>query len=144
MQTGEAVEVQREAGPAQGLDSLRVGDHPLHFDGLSFRSSFAQERRRSVPAFRSLSDLGASNAAPQLTMRWTGSGRVHTAANGGSGMTATSGNAGIAPRRLQRARSGLAAYIVAVVPRTGAHGPYGLFLLGVAGAVIPGFIPASK
>jgi hypothetical protein len=38
----------------------------------------------------------------------------------------------------------LAAYIVLVIPRTGAHGPYGLFLLGIAGAVLLGFIPAGK
>ena len=38
----------------------------------------------------------------------------------------------------------LAAYIVAVIRRTGAHGPYGLFLLGVAGSVILGFIPADN
>ena len=38
----------------------------------------------------------------------------------------------------------LAAYIVLVIPRTGPHGPYGLFLLGIAGAVILGFIPAGK
>jgi hypothetical protein len=38
----------------------------------------------------------------------------------------------------------LAAYIVLVIPRTGAHGPYGLFLQGIAGAVILGFIPAAK
>lgn len=38
----------------------------------------------------------------------------------------------------------LAVYIVLVILRTGAHGPYGLFLLGIAGAVILGFIPAGS
>ena len=38
----------------------------------------------------------------------------------------------------------LAAYIVLVIPRTGRHGPYGLFFLAVVGVVILGLIPSSK
>ncbi len=38
----------------------------------------------------------------------------------------------------------LAAYILVVIPRTGAYGPYGLILLGVAGLVILGLVPVPK
>lgn len=38
----------------------------------------------------------------------------------------------------------LAIYDLVVIPRTGAYGPYGLFLLGTAGLVVIGFIPATK
>jgi hypothetical protein len=38
----------------------------------------------------------------------------------------------------------LAAYIVVVIPRTGAYGPYGLLLLGLVGLAILGLIPAPK
>ena len=38
----------------------------------------------------------------------------------------------------------LAAYILLVLPRTGAYGPYGLLLLGVAGLIALGLIPAAK
>jgi len=38
----------------------------------------------------------------------------------------------------------LAAYILLVIPRTGAYGPYGLLLLGVAGLVVLALIPAPK
>lgn len=38
----------------------------------------------------------------------------------------------------------LAAYILLVVPRTGAYGPYGLLLSGVAGLVVLGLIPDPK
>lgn len=38
----------------------------------------------------------------------------------------------------------LAAYILLVIPRTGAYGPYGLLLLGVVGLIVLGLIPAPK
>jgi len=38
----------------------------------------------------------------------------------------------------------LAAYIVVVIPRAGPHGPIGLFVLGIAGSVLLGFVPPAK
>lgn len=38
----------------------------------------------------------------------------------------------------------LAAYILLVIPNTGADGPYGLILLSVVGLIILGLIPAPK
>lgn len=38
----------------------------------------------------------------------------------------------------------LAAYILLVIPRSGAYGPYGLLLLGVVGLIALGLIPAPK
>jgi hypothetical protein len=37
----------------------------------------------------------------------------------------------------------LAAYILVLIPRTGAHSPYGLLLLGVVGLVVLGLIPRA-
>lgn len=38
----------------------------------------------------------------------------------------------------------LAAYIVVVIPRTGAYGPYGLLLLGAVGLAVLGLVPPHK
>jgi len=38
----------------------------------------------------------------------------------------------------------LATYEVVVIPRTGAHGPYGLLLFGVVGLAVLGLIPGTK
>jgi hypothetical protein len=38
----------------------------------------------------------------------------------------------------------LAAYMVVIMPRIGAHDPYGVFVLGVGGAIVLGLIPVRK
>jgi hypothetical protein len=38
----------------------------------------------------------------------------------------------------------LAAYILLVIPKTGAYGPYGLFFLGVVGLILLGLISTPK
>jgi hypothetical protein len=38
----------------------------------------------------------------------------------------------------------LAVCVIVVIPKTGAHGPYGLIVLALVGLLVLGFIPAGK